>query len=195
MFGSSIPPIVRREETLQRPSAYSGGHFFEIHVGDVYQGHYIVVEKLGYGSKFILSIHQDRLRNTDNLIVQATVWLVHDLYKDRYFAMKVLSTECTYFFEVEVLEHLGFNGSQDPGHQYVSKLVDSFSKQSPIGTTVFLIFDVMAETLPHFMERIGCMSPQKIIKKFVKQLLLALDHAHKSGVVHTGKLSMISEWA
>ncbi|TID20561.1 hypothetical protein E6O75_ATG05325 [Venturia nashicola] len=65
MSDRSTSPVGRREKTAQRPSAYSGGHFFEIHIGDVYQGHYIVFDKLGYGSKFILSIHRYHLQNTD----------------------------------------------------------------------------------------------------------------------------------
>lgn len=125
----------------------------------------------------------------DKLLVSSTVWLVHDVFKDRYFAMKVLSTECygngVKFFELEILNHLRENESDHPGHLYGSKLVDSFTEETLIGTTLFFIFEVMAETLHSFIQ-FRRIHPEKIIKRFAKQLLLALDHAHKSGVIHTG---------
>ncbi|KAE9966880.1 hypothetical protein BLS_006763 [Venturia inaequalis] len=168
MENSNIP-FFQREETISRPNVYEDGIFFEIHVGDTYQERYIVLQKLGYG-------------------MSSTVWLVHDAFKNRYFAMKVLSTECYGngydFFELEILEHLRENQPDHPGQPYVSKLVDSFTKETSIGITLFLVFEVMAETLHSFIQS-RRIHPAKIIKRFAKQLLLALDHAHKSGVVHT----------
>lgn len=52
MENCSSPPIFRREETISRPDVYEDGLFFEIHVGDIYQERYIVMKKLGFGSKF-----------------------------------------------------------------------------------------------------------------------------------------------
>lgn len=102
--------------------------------------------------------------------------------------MKVLSTECYGsgydLFELEVLEHLQENEPNNPGHPHFSELVDSFTIQTKIGTTVCLIFGVMADKL-HGFQKTQSLSPT-IMKKFVKQILLALDYAHKSGVIHTG---------
>lgn len=51
------------------------------------------------------------------------VWLVYDYYKIRYSAMKVLSTECYGsgydLFELELLEQLQENESNDSGHSFL----------------------------------------------------------------------------
>ncbi|QDS72468.1 hypothetical protein FKW77_009814 [Venturia effusa] len=169
------PPSSWPEECgARRCDLYLEGRFRAICIGNVYQGRYVVLGKLGFG-------------------MHSTVWLVHDARTERYFAMKVLSTETTGTkrdgFELEVLKHLQSSNTDHPGHPYVSNLVDSFQSWSIIGLTVFLIFELMGETLGRFTDRksfpIEQVMPLKYLKRFAKQLLLGLDHAHKSGVVHT----------
>ncbi|RDI80377.1 hypothetical protein Vi05172_g9552 [Venturia inaequalis] len=160
------------EELALRPDAYTSGSFLKVHQGDIFQERYIVLEKLGFGT-------------------YCTVWLVHDSYKNCYLAMKVLSTECYNrghdLFELDILEYLQDCTLDHPGRPHVSKLVDSFSEQTDIGIVLFILFDVLAETLHGFMRKIkhSQIGPWRIMKRFVKQLLLALDYAHKSGVIHT----------
>lgn len=129
-------------------------------------------------------------------IVFSTVWLVRDVYRKRYFALKILSTECYSsghdIFEVEVLERLKVDGLEHHGHGYVSQMVDNFRLDSPLGPEygvhVFLVFDLMAETIGSFAVKYGGTIPPWLMKRFVKQMLLALDYAHKAGVIHTGSL-------
>jgi serine/threonine protein kinase len=67
--------------------------------------------------------------------------------------------------------------------------VDYFHMQSRVGTHVFLVFNLMAETLLSFSSInlfTGYKVLPKIVKKFLKQILLALDYTHKAGVIHTG---------
>lgn len=39
------------EELAIRPDAYTSGSFLKVHQGDIFQERYIVLEKLGFGSK------------------------------------------------------------------------------------------------------------------------------------------------
>lgn len=69
--------------------------------------------------------------------------------------------------------------------------MDTFCVPSPLGGNYgiheFLVFDLMAETLDSFAKCFPHGSiPPKIMKKFLKQILLALGHAHNAGVVHAG---------
>lgn len=132
--------------------------------------------------------------NTNDLVASSTVWLVYDDYKNRYFAMKVNSTECSGnefdTFEIEIHQYFKKDEAIHPGRAYVTQMVDCFYEVRDIGITVFFIFELLAGTLHSFSRRpmfpttsIG----QKLVKRFSKQLLLALDYAHKSGIIHTGE--------
>lgn len=117
------------------------------------------------------------------------------MYKHRYFALKVLSSECygagIDIIELEVLERFKADNSKHPGQEFVSQLVDHFSIASPggHGSHICLVFDLMAETMQTFAVKYGGAIPPWLMKRFTKQMLLALDFAHKAGVIHTGKLS------
>ncbi|QDS73817.1 hypothetical protein FKW77_006137 [Venturia effusa] len=172
-----LPQLVQNfspgpNELRIRPEAYVKGAFYPMHVGDVIQDRYLVLQKLGYG-------------------VTATVWLVRDVHKGRYFALKVLSSECygaaIDIIEVEALERFKADNSNHSGRKFVSDLVHHFSLPSPVGRGfhVCLVFELMAETIQTFAAKYGGSIPPWLMKRFTKQMLLALDYAHKTGVVHT----------
>jgi serine/threonine-protein kinase SRPK3 len=167
---------IMREQDHQelglRKNAYKPGKFHPVYIGELYNERYLVLRKLGYG-------------------MYSTVWLVHDVHKKRYFAMKVLSAECYGSghdsFESEILHQLRQEASEHLGSQYTSQLVEDFEVTGPNGWHVCLVFEVMAETLVNFGRFFeGDGIPSKFMKRFVKQLLLALDYAHGLGVIHTG---------
>lgn len=128
-------------------------------------------------------------------LVFATVWLVRDVPKNRYFALKVFSSECygagIDTIEVAVLERFKTDDTEHSGRECVSQLVDHFSLPSLVGHGfhVCLVFNLMAETIQTFAGKYGGSIPPWLMKRFTKQMLLALDYAHKAGVVHTGKLT------
>ncbi|TID24249.1 kinase-like protein [Venturia nashicola] len=53
------------------------------------------------------------------------------------------------------------------------------------GSHVCLVFDLMAETIQTFAGKYGGSIPPWLMKRFAKQMLHALDYAHKAGVIHT----------
>ncbi|KAE9975535.1 hypothetical protein BLS_002539 [Venturia inaequalis] len=149
---------------------YEKGLFYPMHIGDVLVHQYLVLDKLGFG-------------------ISSTVWLALDIHKNRYFALKAVSTECNNSSEEDILDHLGDYEPDHPGWQYTSQLVDTFCVPSPRGKEYgiheFLVFNLMADTLHSLAKSFPYASiPPKIMKNFLKQILLALDHAHNAGVVH-----------
>jgi serine/threonine-protein kinase SRPK3 len=174
-----------RSEKDLRPDAYTYGNFHPVCIGQLYgqpyQERYLVLRKLGYG-------------------MYSTVWLVVDVHTERHWAMKVLSAECygrendNNIFEIDILKRFGEYRDCHPGSQYVSHLHDSFGVSGPYGYSACLIFSVMADTLERFGD---CPFfeyqniPSNVVKRFVKQLLLALDYAHTLGVIHTGLFFII----
>lgn len=94
-------------------------------------------------------------------------------------------------YEREILERLRDAEPSHPGFAYISTLVDSFEHRGPNGRHVCLVFLVMGETLRSFGTWFeDHMIPNKIMRRFTIQLLLALDYAHDYGVIHTGKSSI-----
>lgn len=151
------------------PNAYSAGMFHPVYAGEVYNNRYRVLHKLGYG-------------------VSATVWLVKDITTNRFLAMKVISADCSgaLLQEVEILLHLQQADPAHPGHSHITPLVDHFEHSGPNGQHKCLVFPVLAESLETFSQRFegGCL-PGQLVKRVIKQLLLALDYAHEHGVMHT----------
>lgn len=100
--------------------------------------------------------------------------------------MKVL-TECygdvKDIFDLEVLERLRDADPEHPGFRYIPQLIDSFTHAGPNGSHVCLVVEPMGENFASF----GTLFPSLIMQRFTSQLLLALDYAHRSGVIHTGK--------
>ncbi|EFW14742.1 conserved hypothetical protein [Coccidioides posadasii str. Silveira] len=161
------PPL----EAEEGPQVYCPGGFHPVHLGEVYDGKYKVLRKLGFGR-------------------YSTVWLVQNEREHNFRALKVLSAECyggekdTY--EREILEHLRTADPSHLGYDYISTLVDSFEHHGPNGRHVCLVFPVMGETLRSFGTWFeDHMIPNEIMRRFTFQLLLALDYAHDHGVIHT----------
>ena len=106
--------------------------------------------------------------------------------------MKILSAECyggsNDIFELEVLKHLNDSNPDHAGHRYVLKLVDSFVHAGPNGYHTCFVLEPMGETLASFGTLFPkCQVPSRIMQSFTKQLFLALDYAHQSRIIHTGK--------
>ncbi|KAI2101906.1 hypothetical protein LOZ34_005632 [Ophidiomyces ophidiicola] len=152
------------------PEVYCPGGFHPVYLGEVYNGEYEVLRKIGSGG-------------------YSTVWLVRNR-EGNFRALKVLSADCyggsKNIFEREILEHLRDADPSHLGYPYISTLVDSFEHNGPNGNHVCLVFMVMGETLRSFGTWFEDHAlPNEIMRRFTIQLLLALDYAHEHGVIHT----------
>ncbi|KAI9375120.1 kinase-like domain-containing protein [Aspergillus egyptiacus] len=121
-----------------------------------------------------------------------TVGLVWDRARIEsvFRALKILSADCyggqKDIFELEILQHLRDADPVHLGYPYITHLIDSFDHHGPNGRHVCLVFPVMGKTLRSFGtwfddDRV----PDRLMQHFTTQLLLALDYAHDSGVIHT----------
>ncbi|EGX95415.1 srpk, putative [Cordyceps militaris CM01] len=157
-------------------SAYRAGGFHPVYIGDIFNSHYIVCNKLGYG-------------------VYSTVWLVRDIWcqsghEHQYVALKVLSGDCYYtdkdIFEREILRHLRDGNCTKLGYPFICHLLDDFEVEGPNGRHICLVFPLMGETLRSFPAWFddGTL-PYYTIRRFTIELALALDYAHERGVIHT----------
>lgn len=105
--------------------------------------------------------------------------------------MKVLSAECygaeKDICEREILRHLRDANKTSPGHDYICHLVDDFEHTGPNGKHVCLILELMGETLRSFGTLFKKhMIPNPLMRRFAAYLVLALQYAHESNVIHTG---------
>ena len=174
--------------------AYRPGGFHPVFIGDVYNERYKVLRKIGYGQ-------------------YSTVWLVKDLtlgyirwnagfdaqltsYRDeseqQYKALKILSADSygekeESVFEREILTHLREADRTHAGYTFICHLEDNFEQQGPNGRHVCLVFELMGETLSTYRVWFkDQLLPHILMRKFTAQILMALDYAHDSGVIHTG---------
>ncbi|WEW60805.1 serine/threonine protein kinase [Emydomyces testavorans] len=120
------------------------------------------------------------------------VWLVRDNRCASYRALKILKPGCyggeKNLFEREILSHLRDKDATHPGHAHIPHFFDTFEHNGPTGRHVCLVLELMVENLSTFPTIFDeDQIPNAILKRFVKQLLLALDYAHQSGVIHTGQ--------
>ncbi|KAF6809113.1 serine/threonine protein kinase [Colletotrichum musicola] len=155
---------------------YRPGGLHPVYIGDIYHDRYEALNKLGYG-------------------VYSTVWLVRDQQAQKgdtreFLALKVLSAE--YYggdkdvFERDILIHLRDGDQKKLGYQHVCHLVDDFQHVGPNGTHVCLVFEVIGETLRTFGAWFPeSMIPNRVMRRFTIQLLVALDFAREHNVIHT----------
>ncbi|KAM3434141.1 hypothetical protein MY4824_005600 [Beauveria thailandica] len=167
---------VQKSDIEEGYSAYRPGGFHPVYIDDIFNGHYVVCNKLGYGA-------------------YSTVWLVRDTNREhghehQYVALKVLRGECYYtakdIYEREILRHLREGKPTMAGYPFLCHLLDDFEINGPNGKHVCLIFPLMGETLRSFgawFER--CLVPYSAMRRFTIEIALALDYAHDRGVIHT----------
>lgn len=160
-------------ETTIRSDAYSPGGFHPVRIGELHSNRYLVIRKLGYG-------------------ISSTVWLVLHVNRKKYYAMKVLSAEYG-GVDGPILEDVVLHclrAGEHSGKKFTLQLVDRFGTIGPNGVHICLVSAVMGETLRDFADRFweGAKQgpPSRLVKRILKQLLLALDYSHGLGIVHTG---------
>jgi serine/threonine-protein kinase SRPK3 len=172
------PQLFTQYPGVEPIASYRKGGFHPIHIDDVLQNRYRIVNKLGYGA-------------------YGTIWLVEDLNSGRCAALKVLAAEVSKGSEakseVTVLRHLkerqiNADGGSD-GHKFLMEFFDDFKVEGPNGTHQCIVTEVLGPSIGSDVDEIYDEEwyPIEMAKKLVAQVTCGVAYLHSCGVVHGGK--------
>jgi serine/threonine protein kinase len=170
------PQLFTQYPGVESIAYYRKGGYHPIHIGDVLQNRYRIVNKLGYGA-------------------YGTVWLAEDLDSGRCAALKVLAAEVSdkEVSEVSVLRHLKqrrqLNDGGSNGQEFLMELLDDFMVEGPNGTHQCIVTEVLGPSIGADVDEIYDEEryPIDIAKKLVAQVIRGVAYLHSCGVIHGGK--------
>jgi len=167
---------------------YRKGGYHHVTVGEMYNGRYKVIAKLGWGHF-------------------STVWLCQDMSYQRYVAMKVQKSAPHYteaaYDEIELLAEAAKRGglrewdaTQRGPMQHlfpvipftgVVQLIDYFEHYGPNGKHVCMVFETMGPNVLALIKRYNFKGiPLDIVQKVTTHTLIGLDYLHRiCGIIHT----------
>jgi serine/threonine-protein kinase SRPK3 len=175
------PQLFTRYPGVEPIECYRKGGFHPIHIDDVLQNRYRIVNKLGYGA-------------------YGTIWLVEDLDSGRCAALKVLAAEADkdsdseVKSEVAILRHLKrrqLNADSDgsDGQEFLMEFFDDFKVEGPNGIHQCIVTEVLGPSIGTDVDEIYDEEwyPIEIAKMLVTQVIRGVAYLHTCGVVHGGK--------
>ncbi|KAL8856069.1 MAG: hypothetical protein Q9178_007325 [Gyalolechia marmorata] len=151
----------------------SKGRYYPVRIGEIFNQHYQVVGKLGYG-------------------VGSTVWLANKLVGSGAVALKIFTNDAQNREEVHIYEHLRSVQSKHPGRDFIRNALDTFTLQGPNGEHPCLVHEPMLENLIELLNRNPIHQlTEELLRLLLIQLLAALDYLHTDAhLIHTD----ISAW-
>uniref|UniRef100_A0A8C4HCR8 non-specific serine/threonine protein kinase n=1 Tax=Dicentrarchus labrax TaxID=13489 RepID=A0A8C4HCR8_DICLA len=160
------------DEEQEDPNDYCKGGYHHVKVGDLYNGKYHVIRKLGWGHF-------------------STVWLAWDIQVKRFVAMKVVKSAEHYtetaVDEIKLLRSVRNSDPNDPNREMVVQLLDDFKISGVNGTHVCMVFEVLGHHLLKWIIKSNYQGlPLPCVKSIVRQVLQGLDYLHtKCQIIHT----------
>lgn len=167
---------------------YRKGGYHVVAIGEVYNGRYRIIAKLGWGHF-------------------STVWLCQDMNFNRFVAMKVQKSAPHYteaaYDEIELLAEVAKRGGlrewdatqRGPSNDLfpmtpftgVVQLVDYFEHYGPNGKHVCMVFETMGPNVLALIKRFNFKGvPLNIVRKVAAHTLIGLDYLHRiCGIIHT----------
>ncbi|XP_038138991.1 SRSF protein kinase 1a isoform X1 [Cyprinodon tularosa] len=160
------------DEEQEDPNDYCKGGYHHVKVGDLYNGKYHVIRKLGWGHF-------------------STVWLAWDIQVKRFVAMKVVKSAEHYtetaVDEIKLLKSVRNSDPDDPKREMVVQLLDDFKISGVNGTHVCMVFEVLGHHLLKWIIKSNYQGlPLPCVKSIIRQVLQGLDYLHtKCQIIHT----------
>ncbi|XP_069792786.1 SRSF protein kinase 3 [Narcine bancroftii] len=159
-------------EEGEDPTEYCSGGYHPVKLGDIFNGRYQVLRKLGWG-------------------FYATVWLCWDLLKNKSVAVKVVKsgrgfTEAAQD-EIRLLRCVRWKSSKDPAKERIVQLLDDFILVGLNGVHVCLVIELLGNHLQHWIMKSNWQGlPMPCVKKIIQQVLQGLNYLHtKCKILHT----------
>ncbi|KAI5610089.1 SRSF protein kinase 1 isoform X1, partial [Silurus asotus] len=160
------------DEEQEDPNDYCKGGYHHVKIGDLYNGKYHVIRKLGWGHF-------------------STVWLAWDIQGKRFVAMKVVKSAEHYtetaLDEIKLLRSVRNTDPDDPNREMVVQLLDDFKISGVNGTHVCMVFEVLGHHLLKWIIKSNYQGlPLLCVKSIIRQVLQGLDYLHtKCKIIHT----------
>nr|NP_001074138.1 SRSF protein kinase 1b [Danio rerio]AAI29461.1 Serine/arginine-rich protein specific kinase 1b [Danio rerio] len=160
------------DEEQEDPNDYCKGGYHHVRIGDLFNGRYHVIRKLGWGHF-------------------STVWLAWDTQGKRFVAMKVVKSAEHYtetaLDEIKLLKAVRNTDQNDPSREKVVQLLDDFKISGVNGTHVCMVFEVLGHHLLKWILKSNYQGlPLPCVKSIIRQVLQGLDYLHtKCKIIHT----------
>uniref|UniRef100_A0A0K8U7N6 non-specific serine/threonine protein kinase n=1 Tax=Bactrocera latifrons TaxID=174628 RepID=A0A0K8U7N6_BACLA len=151
---------------------YCKGGYHPVNIGDLFQGRYHVVRKLGWGHF-------------------STVWLCWDLQEKRYVAIKIVKSAHhfaeTAKDEIKILKSVRDSEPSNPRRQKTVQLLDDFKITGVNGTHICMVFEVLGDNLLKLIRKSNYRGiPIENVKSITRQVLEGLDYLHSCcKIIHT----------
>uniref|UniRef100_A0A8C7F373 non-specific serine/threonine protein kinase n=1 Tax=Oncorhynchus kisutch TaxID=8019 RepID=A0A8C7F373_ONCKI len=174
----AIPPEPEEEilgsddEEQEDPADYCKGGYHPVKIGDLFNGRYHVIRKLGWGHF-------------------STVWLCWDIQVKNFVAMKVVKSAQHYtetaLDEIKLLRCVRESDPSDQNKEMVVQLIDDFKISGINGIHVCMVFEVLGHHLLKWIIKSNYQGlPLPCVKSIIKQVLQGLDYLHsKCKIIHT----------
>ncbi|XP_076447214.1 SRSF protein kinase 3-like isoform X2 [Babylonia areolata] len=160
------------DDEQEDPRDYCKGGYHPVKNGDLFNGRYHVVRKLGWGHF-------------------STVWLCWDLSCKRFVALKVVKSAQHYtetaLDEIKLLKCVRNSDETDPAREKSVQLLDDFKISGVNGTHVCMVFEVLGYNLLKLIIRSNYQGiPVQNVKLIIRQVLEGLSYLHsKCNIIHT----------
>eukprot|EP01041_Mallomonas_annulata_P008766 gene8766-18134_t len=164
--------------------SYKIGGYHPVNIGDIYNGRYIIIEKLGWGHFSTVWMCRDQIPNASG---------------SEYVALKIQKSAPHYreaaFDEIELLSCTKRGVETPSAHKeytsfsdtFVVQLLDHFEHAGPHGKHVCMVFEMLGENLLTVIKKYDYKGiPIPIVQNFVKQICIGLDFLHRHcNIIHT----------
>uniref|UniRef100_A0A8C1R171 non-specific serine/threonine protein kinase n=1 Tax=Cyprinus carpio TaxID=7962 RepID=A0A8C1R171_CYPCA len=169
---AALAGILGKHSGCAQPVTSIERGYHPVKIGDLFNGRYHVVRKLGWGHF-------------------STVWLCWDIQEKRFVALKVVKSAQHYtetaLDEIKLLRCVRETDPDDPNKDMVVQLIDDFKISGVNGIHVCMVFEVLGHHLLKWIIKSNYQGlPLPCVKGIITQVLQGLDYLHsKCKIIHT----------